>query len=273
MRAVETNIIHCGECSQVMRDKIPDNSIDLTVTSPPYDNLRDYNGYDFVFETIARQLWRVTKPGGVVVWVVGDATIDGSETLTSFKQAIYFKSLGFNVHDTMIYKKNGSPCPPSNRYWPVFEYMLILGKSSPKTANLIRVTATGEKRKTIGTNKRGTKKLLKYKRGNTRIKDNVWVYNAHSNNGASDNLAHKHPAIFPEALARDHIISWSNPDDIVLDPMCGSGTTLKMAVETGRQYIGIDISQEYCDLAQRRVEGARIPLPGIQNELQANGIK
>lgn len=264
---VKTNVIHTGECASVMREHLPDNSIDLTVTSPPYDNLRDYNGYVFPFEEIAQQLWRVTKPGGVVVWVVADATINGSETGTSFRQALYFMGLGFNLHDTMIYHKEPPPLS-HNRYEQHFEYMFCFSKSCLSKFNPIKIKSknTGAKR-SGGMRQDGDSITRRNANGyvsKEKIKGNVWHINR-SNGGTSDLVARTHPAIFPEALARDHIISWSNPGDIVLDPMCGSGTTLKMAVEQGRQYIGIDISQEYVELSQRRVLGARVPLPGIFN--------
>lgn len=255
------NIIYCGECSKIMREHIPDNSIDLTVTSPPYDNLRDYKGYTFDFELIATDLWRVTKPGGVVVWVVGDATINGSETGTSFRQVLGFMELGFNLHDTMIYEVPGTGAKGSNyAYWQSSEFMFILSKGRLKTFNPI------EDRKNITAGTKGTGRCTKkdgIQRNITSAitkrygkRTNIWTY-------GSNGYKKQHPAPFPEALARDHIISWSNPNNIVLDPMCGSGTTLKMAIEQGRQYIGIDISQEYCDLSQRRVDRARIPLPGL----------
>lgn len=268
---MKTNIIHCGNCAEVMADVIPDDSIDLTVTSPPYDNLRDYNGYTFEFEPIAAELWRVTKPGGVVVWVVADATVNGSETGTSFRQALHFMGLGFRLHDTMIYYRN---TPPSvaimqKRYEQHFEYMFVLAKGEPKVCNHLReekVYVDTRKQKEGQRKQSGEKTWRKKSSLDTKIKGNVWRIKSGGGHSTRDKIAYQHPAIFPEALARDHIISWSNPGDIVLDPMCGSGTTLKMAVEQGRRYIGIDISREYCDLSQRRVEGARVPLPGLVPE-------
>ena len=264
---MQTNTIHCGECAETMRQHLPDNSIDLTVTSPPYDDLREYNGYTFDFEPIAQQLWRVTKPGGVVVWVVADATINGSETGTSFRQALRFMGLGFRLHDTMIYERYGPPSVDimQARYYQSFEFMFVFSKGKPVCNHLKEPKQWKDNRK----QKQGqrltsgdftTRKVYKT---DGKIKGNIWRYSVGGGHTASDNLATKHPAIFPEALARDHVISWSNPGDIVLDPMCGSGTTLKMAVEQGREYIGIDISQEYVDLAEKRVAGARIPLPGL----------
>jgi len=252
--------IVAGECAGLM-DAMPEGCIDLTVTSPPYDNLREYQGYVFDFEAIARQLWRVTKPGGVVVWVVGDATINGSETGTSFRQALYFMQLGFNLHDTMIYHKQGGNFTPTNRYYSVFEYMFVLSKGIPKTFNPIQVPRTGHVYHSVGTVKRGNKKHIDYdKTRETRNADNVWVIAAHSKNASSDEIAYLHPAIFPEKLAHDHILSWSNPGDIVFDPMVGSGTTCKMAKELGRHWLGFDISPEYVEIARKRVGLAKTPL-------------
>jgi len=246
-------VIH-GDCLEVMK-KLPDNCIDLTVTSPPYDNLRDYSGYSFDFEGIAKELFRITKDGGVVVWVVGDATVDGSETGTSFKQALYFKEISFNLHDTMIYQKNAYPFPHSNKYFQVFEYMFVFSKGNPKTTNLQRVRTIKQiknNNSSGGRQRDGEIKKMKYETGKeTRIKDNVWKYECGYNKSSSDNP--KHPATFPEKLASDHINSWSNENDIVLDPFLGSGTTAKMAKQLGRNFIGIEISKEYCEIANKRL--------------------
>ena len=242
----------CGDCLEVMKT-MEDNSIDLTVTSPPYDNLRDYNGYTFDFEGIAKELYRVTKDGGVVVWVVGDATIKGSETGTSFKQALYFKEIGFNLHDTMIWNKGCFSAVGAlvNRYAPVYEYMFILSKGYLKTFNPIkdRKTIHGGK-KVNGTvrNKDGTMKSFSKE---VTINEygqrfNIWEQSPQRQRGG-------HPAPFPEKLAEDHILSWSNEGDTVLDPMCGSGTTLKMAKLNNRKFIGIEISEEYCKIAEARI--------------------
>lgn len=252
------NQVFCGECSELMATLLPANSINLTVTSPPYDNLRTYQGYNFDFEAIARQLFRVTKQGGVVVWVVGDATVNGSETGTSFRQALYFMELGFNLHDTMIYERFGR-FPDVSRYRNDFEFMFVFAKSQPKTYHKIR---DRKNVKPIGSSLRGTERtqdgqLLANRTHRVRKalgdKGNIWRYAAGLGSTTQDQIAYQHPAIFPEALARDHILSWSNPGDIVLDPMCGSGTTLKMCVLTGRQFIAFDISKEYCELAKKRI--------------------
>jgi site-specific DNA-methyltransferase (adenine-specific) len=236
-----------------MRESIADASIDLTVTSPPYDNLRLYKGHDWDFAGVAREVWRVTKPGGVVVWVVGDATVNGSETGTSFRQALHFMDIGFNLHDTMIWAKNcfSAVGALQNRYAPVFEYMFILSNGFPKTFNPLKdkknIHGGGVKRGTIrqkdGSTKRMSNEGKKYLEFGQRF--NIWDIYPEITDG--------HPAPFPEALARDHILSWSNPGDTVLDPFAGSGTTLKMAKMLGRKAIGIDIAAEYCELCIQRV--------------------
>lgn len=259
VKELPINQIICGDCTEIMKSW-PDKCIDLTVTSPPYDNLRDYKGYTFDFETIAKELYRITKPGGVVVWVVGDATINGSETGTSFRQALYFKDVcGFNLHDTMIYKKKGSRFPDTNRYHQVFEYMFVFSKGRPKTVNLIRDRRNlgygnaicEHARQKDGTLKKRRKGKIISKLG---VRFNIWEYPSGGFTSAQDEIAFRHPAIFPEQLAADHIISWSNPGDVVLDLMCGSGTTCKMALKLGRIFIGIDIAEEYCEIARKRVE-------------------
>ena len=234
--------------------QIPDNFIDLTVTSPPYDNLRDYKGYSFDFENIAKELFRVTKNGGVVVWVVGDATVNGNESGTSFKQALYFKKIGFNLHDTMIYEKNVFPFPPSNRYSQIFEYMFVFSKHRPKTTNLIKVRTKWKVGKKTVRKKDGQLERMKYDTGKDyRVLSNVWRYESGFRKTTNDIEMFEHPAMFPEKLAEDHVLSWSNEGDIVLDPMCGSGTTCKMAKLNLRKYIGMDISEEYCEMAKKRL--------------------
>lgn len=254
---LEINQIYQGDSVELL-EQIDDNFIDLTVTSPPYDNLRDYKGYSFDFETIAKELYRVTKEGGVVVWVIGDATINGSETGTSFKQAIYFMSLGFNLFDTMIYLKPPRGAVGNNKtYWQSFEYMFVLCKGKPKTINLICDRQNKESRKgDSGTKRLKNGERLKVKRGGYSKfgrRTNVWEYLIGKGHTTKDNYAFKHPALFPEKLAQDHILSWSNEGDIVLDPFVGSGTTCKMAKHNGRRFIGIDISKEYVDIAKRRL--------------------
>jgi site-specific DNA-methyltransferase (adenine-specific) len=238
---------------------MPDNHIDLTVTSPPYDNLRDYKGYSFLFEEIAKELYRVTKEGGIVVWIVGDSTINGSESLTSFKQAIYFvESCGFNLHDTMIYHKDNFAFPYSNRYYQTTEYMFVLSKGTPKTTNLIQVKTTHFRINNSSSTKRqadGTLEKVKYETGKeTRAKENIWKYGVGNGKSTNDKIAFKHPATFPEDLARDHIYTWSNEGDLVYDCFGGSGTTAKMAHLQKRKSIMSEISLEYCQIAKKRIE-------------------
>jgi DNA modification methylase len=254
-----------GDCREVMAG-FDDNCIDLTVTSPPYDNLRTYNdslvwGWD-VFTEIADQLYRVTKKGGVVVWVVGDATIKGSETGTSFRQALYFKEIGFNIHDTMIYGKIniGMYDPRNMRYKSAFEYMFVLSKGKPSTYNPIKDKPTRNAGRMLSrSNGRTIKgKIRKAKRpaiiqSGFQDRFNIWQYYTGNNLSTKDVVAFKAPAIFPEKLAHDHIISWSNEGDTVLDPMMGSGTTGKMAKMLNRNFIGIEKDAKYFEIAQERI--------------------
>lgn len=249
------NKIYNENCLETMK-RMPDCYIDLTVTSPPYDNLRDYKGYSFDFETIAKELYRVTKEGGTVVWIVNDATVKGSETGTSFKQALGFMQIGFNLHDTMVWNKGtfSSVGSLQTRYASVFEYMFILTKGKIKTFNPIK----DRKNKWAGSPKHGT---MRCKDGSTKPltgigkpiaefgqRFNIWDIIPEKNNRGDS-----HPAPFSETLANDHIISWSNEGDLVYDPFTGSGTTLKMAIVNKRHYLGSEIATEYYDMATRRI--------------------
>jgi site-specific DNA-methyltransferase (adenine-specific) len=248
--------LYCGDNVEVMRREIADNSVQLTVTSPPYDNLRKYSGFAWDFEAVARELFRVTKPGGVVVWVVADATVNGSETGTSFRQALYFKECGFNLHDTMIYQKAGTgACGSNYAYWSCWEYMFVLSKGRPGAINLIedvKNTSSGTRSGgRIGKNgEQKEKGKLRFVKEFSR-RTNIWRYTVGAFN--SDDKT-KHPAPFPEQLATDHILSWSNPGDLVLDPFLGSGTTGKRALVNSRRFVGIEISSEYVQLALQRIK-------------------
>lgn len=253
---MQHDIIITGDSKEVLKTFPPD-CIDLTVTSPPYDNLRDYHGYTFDFESIAQELYRVTKVGGVIVWIVNDATINGSETGTSFRQALYFMQCGFNLHDTMIFEKTNPISLTHNRYEQYFEYMFVfskkrlaifnpilekcIGRNKSKNREKAKISAAMRSRKEVTTTKQ-----YKYA-------GNIWEYPVGVSGDTGD-----HPAPFPEELARDHILSWSNRGDLILDPFCGSGTTCKEAKLNGRNYIGIEISPEYSLLAEKRVKKAAI---------------
>lgn len=254
--------IICGECSQVM-DNMPESVVDLVVTSPPYDNLRDYHSYQLDIDKVAASLYRVVKPGGVVVWVVGDATVKGSETGTSFRHALSFMDAGWRLHDTMIFEKNTSSFPArrnGNRYTQIFEYMFVFSKGKPKTANLIcdkenkwaGYTNWGEK---TDRQRDGTLKKKKDIKPVPKIspRNNIWRFVVGGGFGQKDKSAYKHPATFPYKLAHDHILTWSNPGDFILDPMVGSGTVCVAARDLGRNYLGIDISEEYCKLSKERL--------------------
>jgi DNA modification methylase len=257
---MKTNYLYNENCLDTMA-RMEDNFIDLTVTSPPYDDLRTYNGYSFDFESIAKELYRTTKEGGVVIWIVGDATIKGSETGTSFRQALFFMECGFNLHDTMIYNRQGK-FPNKNRYWQDFEYMFIFSKGKPNNFNPLKEDAAWIKyRKTKSYRGRDRGKDGNFKKGGEikyldREKNisNVWKIKTGDNSTTKDKIAYKHPAIFPEQLANDHIISWSNEGDIVYDCFMGSGTTAKMAIINKRKWIGSEMSREYCDIVHERLK-------------------
>jgi len=257
---MELNKIYNMDCLDGMK-QLDDECIDLTITSPPYDNLRTYNGniaqWSFEkFQDIAKELYRVTKQGGVVVWIVADATIKGSETGTSFRQALFFKEIGFNLHDTMIYEKNGTgACGSNNCYWQTFEYMFVFTKGKIKTVHRLD---NGKPRtkggiKTGRITKDGIQKVEKRSdaEGKLQLRSNIWRYNVGFTSGDDKT---EHPAVFPELLAQDHILSWSNEGDIVFDPFMGSGTTAKMALLNKRNYIGFELDTTYCDIANKRIQ-------------------
>ena len=243
-----------------MKD-LPDKSVDLTITSPPFDDLRDYHGYVFDHEPILSELYRVTKDGGVVVWVVADATHDG-ETGTSFRQALYAMSLNFKLWDTMIYFRNAVTNPSKIRYYNCFQYMFVFSKGRPKTINLLkdRKNKTAGKKANYRKQRNADGEIYlhpSFKAGIGRpehsVRWNVWQYDVGSLIMADDREWVGHPAIFPLKLAEDHIKSWSNEGDLVFDPMCGSGQTLCAAKKLNRRYLGMDISEEYCGISNKRL--------------------
>jgi site-specific DNA-methyltransferase (adenine-specific) len=268
------NKVHYGNSIDIMKG-LADNSVDLTVTSPPYDGMRSYLGkinemvfddhFSFPFVDMAKELFRVTKKGGIVVWIVNDQVVKGGESGNSFRQALKFQELGFKIYDTMIYHKNGAPFPEAGRYSQVFEYMFVLLKGDkPNTVNILK----DKENRWAGSSPYG-KRTMRGKEGELKeagssfvvgefgSRYNVWYVNNGAGFSAKDKFAHEHPAIFPEGLAEDHILSWSNEGDVVLDPMCGSGTTLKMAKINNRNFIGIDINQQYVDISEKRIALAK----------------
>lgn len=250
---MELNRIYNENCLDTMK-KMPDTLVDMVLTSPPYDNLRDYKGYFFQFEDIAKELFRIIKKGGVIIWVVGDATDNGSETGTSFRQALFFKEIGFNLNDTMIYYKN-NPMPTTGpRYHQHFEYMFCFSKGQPKTFNPI--TEDCKYNGLANMKNRGTKGELNYKkveRTTEKKIGNVFFYSIGGGISTKDKVAYNHPAIFPEQLAIDQIKTWSNEGDLVYDPFLGSGTTAKVAHILNRNWLGSEISSEYVDTAEKRL--------------------
>lgn len=269
------NTIINGNTDEIL-PLLPDNSIDLTVTSPPYDKMRDYHGYSFNFEKLAQNLFRITKPGGVLVWVIGDSTIDGSETGSSFKQALRFKEIGFNLHDTMIYEKSGFAFPSKRRYHQIFEYMFVFSKGRPKTFNPLmdrpnksQFTFSKKRRRKDGTmTHTGDTSRISIEKYGKRF--NIWRYKTGKGHTTKDECAYSHPALFPEKLAQDHILSWSNEGEIILDPLNGAGTTTKMAYALGRKFIGIEISRQYCEIALERVKALKSNDPSLSQEIYEN---
>lgn len=264
---MKINHIYNEDCLETMK-RMPDKYIDLVVTSPPYDNLRTYknaidkNWNESVWKPIIKELSRVIKDGGVIVWVVGDATIKGSETGTSFKQALYFKECGLNLTDTMIYQKGSNGAVGNNKiYWQSFEYMFVFSKGFPEKINLIK----DRKNKRVEKKNKGTKRIkdgelipiTKGSYGEFGRRTNIWSYLTGRGHSTLDVYAFEHPATFPEKLAQDHIISWSNEGDLVYDPFLGSGTTAKMSKINKRKYIGSEINEDYVKIALKRIESVQ----------------
>lgn len=249
--------IYHGDNCEVL-GALPRETADLAVTSPPYDDLREYGGHAWDFYGVAWQLKRAVVAGGVIVWVVGDATKDGSETGSSLRQALHFRELGLNLHDTMIYQVPGTGAKGSNlAYWQVWEYMFVFSSGRPKTVNRLRdkKNVRAGSFHGIGTKQPAIVGTRRYSEQGVTVdeygyRDNVWKMLA-GNNG---DYQTDHPAPFPEALARDHILSWSNPGDLILDPFMGSGTTLRMAKDTNRRAVGIEVEEKYCEIAARRLD-------------------
>lgn len=240
----------CVRFMQGMREE----TVDLTVTSPPYDDLRKYGGYCFDYEKTIAELFRITKPGGVVVWIVGDQTINGSESGTSFRQCLFAKKSGFNIHDTMIWEKESCAFPEQVRYYQIFEYMFVWSKGKPKTFNPIE----DRKNKWAGHNVHGT---FREKDGKIRNRNETWKNSVCKEYGRRFNVWHisteknnktGHPAVFPLQIAKDHIRSWSNSGDLVFDPFLGSGTTRLAAYDLGRSFIGTEIDPEYFEKQEER---------------------
>ena len=259
----ELGKIYHSECTKILSNL--KNKVDLVVTSPPYDDMRSYKGFKFDFRKIARYLADSLKEGGVIVWVVADQTKDYTESGNSFRQALYFKRIGLYIHDTMIYRKSNIIPMPVKRYDQEFEYMFIFSKGQPKVFNPIKIQTKNynpnkiydhSKLKNVSAKDGGVMRFddKKYQSNRYKKLGNVWTYRTGFGGTSKDKIAFEHPATFPEKLARDHIISWSNEGDLVLDPMCGSGTTCKMAQMLNRRWIGIDMTESYCEITRKRIE-------------------
>lgn len=264
MKIFENIDIYNEDCRDTMQRMLKEDvKADLVITSPPYNNLRTYNhsstwNFD-IFKEIAKLLYDITADGGIVVWVVGDATINGSETGTSFKQALYFMECGFKLHDTMLFEKNSSSFPAKrtgNRYTQIFEYMFVFSKGKPKTAHLIcdkenkwknftnwgKNTIYNKDGELIQTN--DIKPVPEFSPRN-----NIWKYTVGFNINEG-----KHPAVFPYQLAEDHLKTWSNEGDLVFDPFTGSGTTASAALCNNRRFIGCEIDKTYFSFIPNNIQ-------------------
>lgn len=264
--------ITCGDNCDLL-GQLPRECIDLVVTSPPYDDRRTYGGHScWDFYGVSWQLKRVLKPGGVIVWVVADATKDGSETGTSMEQALHFKRLGLSLHDTMIWQKE-TPIPMNhNRYQQMWEYMFVFCNGKPKAFNGKREACRNFGRRFSCSKQRGVGGEIKEFSTQNPVKEtkligNVWGVQTGYMKATKDLIAYEHPAIFPDSIAVDHIATWSNPGDVVLDPFTGSGTTCKAAKHLGRRFIGFEINPDYCRIAEARLAQEVLPMSGAAAEM------
>ena len=248
-----------GNATNILNDTFEKECIDLTVTSPPYESLRSYNGYSFVANAMLSAIYRVTKQGGVCVWVVGDK-INSGRSLVSFNHAFIARDCGFTVHDVMIYQKLNTPFMRSNAYTNCYEFMFVFSKGSPKTFNPIKIPTKrhGWERAVANKGPDAINKKVPVELKKEKTKTNIWQYAVGLGGSTRDRVAFQHPAIFPEKLASDHIISWTNEGDLILDPMCGSGTTCKMAVVNNRRWVGIDVSEDYINIAKERLNSLKV---------------
>lgn len=253
-------------CCTYLLDSVRDSVICGDNADPPYGDLRSYGGCTWSLEVVTKEIMRLLKPGGVCVWIVGDETDETGESGESFRHALRFKQCGLRLHDTMIYEKAGPSYPCRNKYYQVFEYMFVLSMGMPATVNLIRDRKNrwhGQWGKMRTRRKRDGELTVtvwdKDEGSEYGVRFNIWRYAVGAGNHG-DKIAHEHPATFPEQLASDHIQTWTNHGDTVLDCFNGSGTTCKMAKELGRHYIGIDVNQKYCDLAEKRLSQGKLSL-------------
>lgn len=262
-------VIYHGDCREIL-PQLP--KVDLVLTSPPYDDLRLYGGHKFDFTSCADQICQTLDERSVLVWIVNDATENGSETLSSFRHAIYFRSLGLSLHDTMIWNKGSCRFPETTRYYQTFEYMFVFSRGRPRTVNLIQdrvnicagagVARSSQIRRHDGimipnsASRVAPNRVVK----EVGVRFNIWQVPV----SASTDDYSDHPATFPTILAADHIRTWSNSSDAILDPFMGSGTTLRAAKDLGRKAIGIEIEERYCEIAAKRLaqEVLNLSIPG-----------
>ena len=261
------NQIFNEDCLETMK-RMPDNYVDLILTSPPYDNMRSYGGnknyhqrlnqtgFSFDFEGIAKELTRVLKPGGVIMWNVQDQTIKGSRTGNSMRQALFFmEECGLFLHDHLIWYKTGTPFPSIYRYRNVWENMFILTKGKPNTFNpILKKNKTGGASRNRRRERNHNGELVMKERVVTTkeygIDDNVWYITNHFN--VTDEMKkYGHPAVMADEVAKRHIQSWTNEGDVVYDPFLGAATTTRLAKQMNRNWIGSEIHKPYFDISKK----------------------
>lgn len=261
------NTILHGDSAEVMQS-FPDKCIPLTVTSPPYAKMRLYGGHDYTWETfksVATQLVRITMEGGVICWVVRNQIVKERENLQAEKEKLFFADdLGLWPHQTIIGAPKGVPLPQSRRYASNFDYVYVFSKGHPRIVNIIRDRRNSRfgdlKSNRLIRESNGSERLAcggEYAIAKWGFRSNLWSYSTGGNHTATDRISAKHPARMGEPLAEDLIISFSKPGDLVFDPFAGAGTSLKMALLNQRQWLGVEIFDEYVELIEKRMRLAK----------------
>ncbi len=271
-KQITENKIILSDCRDGMA-ALSNECIPFTLTSPPYDGLRTYDGLaDWNFMDVAKELYRITMQGGVVVWVVQEQIIDGSESGETSRQRLAFANIGFRLHHTMVMGKLGGIQFSSNRYGRPLEYAFILSKGPPRYFNPLRDRPNKEAgRVKVFLNRNRDGSFAPVKRTQVHpygLRGSIWFYPTGKNNSAKEDYAFEHPALMPEQMAEDDILSWTKVGDLVFNPFAGAGTALKMALLNHRSYLGFEINPKYVEIARRRLREAEAKLAADLEEIE-----
>lgn len=246
------------------------DSVDLVLFSPPYDGVRDYRGnWTLDLPALGSELLRVVKDGGFAVMVIADGTKNQRKSMTTFRTAVAWEDAGWSLFESVIYSRDGRPGAWwATRFRVDHEHILMFYKGKrprPVTHHDgLRVPSKHAGKKWTGTQRLTDGTLVKTSAtvAADKCRGTIWHY-ATSNSEGNRTKA-KHPATFPDALARDVILALSAPGDVVYDPMMGSGTSVVIAAQEGRRWLGNDFFAEYVEIAQQRLAvEAHTPLVSV----------